>query len=127
MDWRRVIDRFPSRLHEGDGFSVRIYEPQGVRYYEGGRELSLLAEREDATDRYGRSLLILPTFETQIYVPTSLAWDGGEVLTEAESATVIERIGNVFRKLKRPFRVITGDEVYNQQAIDALEAENHET
>src|SRR3954447_12318112 len=108
MDWRRVIDRFPSRLHKGDGFSVQIYEPQGVRYYQGGRELSLLAERQDATERYGRSLLILPTFETQIYVPTSLTWDGGEILTDAESAAVIQRIGNVFQNLKRPFRVIIG-------------------
>lgn len=127
MDWRRVIERFPSRSIQGDGFSVRVYERYGVRYCEGDRDLSLLTGREDATDHYGRSLLVFPTIETQIFVPNSLAWDNGAPLTKAESATVIQRICDVFEKLKRPFRVIIGDEIYNQQAIDAREAENQET
>jgi hypothetical protein len=127
MDWRRVIERFPSRLIEGAGFSVRVYERYGTRYYEHGRELSLLTGSEDATDRYGRSLLVFPTIETQIFVPNVLAWDDGVLLSKAESATVIPRICNVFEKLKRPFRVITGDEIYNQQVIDARETGNDET
>ena len=119
MDWRRVIERFPSRLIEGDGFSIRVYERYGVRYYEQGRELSLLTGQEDATDRYGRSLLVFPTIETQIFVPNSLAWDDGTPLSRVESIIVVQRIRGIFQKLKHPFRVIVGDEIYNQQAIDA--------
>jgi hypothetical protein len=119
MDWRRVIERFPSRLIEGDGFSIRVYERYGVRYYEQGRELSLLTGQEDATDRYGRSLLVFPTIETQIFVPNSLAWDDGTPLSRVESSIVVQRIRGIFQELKHPFRVIVGDEIYNQQAIDA--------
>lgn len=126
MDWRRVIESFPSRLIKGDGFSVRVYERYGVRYYEGNRELSLLTGEEDATDRYGRSLLVFPTMETQIFVPNSPTWDDGKPLTKTESTTVILRISNVVEKLKRPIRVIVGDEIYNQQALDAR-AENQGT
>lgn len=77
MDWKLVLNRLPFRLIRGEGFSVRVYARYGIRYYEGDRELSLMTDMEDATDRYGRSLLIFPTSETQIFLPESLAWDDG--------------------------------------------------
>jgi hypothetical protein len=118
MDWRNVIERFPSRLIERDGFSVRLYERFGVRYFEDHRRLTLLTGLEDATDRYGRSLLVFPTVETQIFVPTSLAWDSGERLTPEATALIIQRLCEVFAHMHRRYRVIVGDEIYNQQAAD---------
>lgn len=123
MDWRRVIETFPSRLIEGEGFAVRVYERYGARYYEHGRELTLLTDNEDATDRYGRSLRVFPTIETQIYVPNCLAWDDGARVSESESAIVIQRICHVFQKVKPPVRVILRDDIYNQADTDPQEGE----
>ncbi len=126
MDWRRVVERFPSRLIAAEGFSVRIYERYGVRYYDGDRELTLMTGLEDATDRYGRTYFILPTIETLIFVPKLVAWDNGEPLTEAESTTVIQRICEAFEKRHIPYQVIVGDKIYEQMAIDGQRAKNHE-
>jgi len=123
MGWRQVVGRFPSQLIKGDGFSVRLYSRNGARYCEQGRELTLATECEDATERYGRSLLVFPTFETQLFVPSSLRWDNGEPISSVESEIVLQRISAVFERYKRPFTVIVGDEIYEKLAASDREAE----
>ena len=71
MSWRHAIERFPSQLINCDSFSVRLYARYGARYCEGDRQLTLATEAEEATDRYGRRLLVFPTYETQVFIPTS--------------------------------------------------------
>jgi hypothetical protein len=123
VDWQRIFDTFPSNFTKGDGFSIRLYQRFGLRYYEADRELTLMTGEEDATDRYGRSLLVLPTYETLIFVPNVLKWDHGESLTERESALVIERICHAYQERKTRYRVVVGDEIYEQIARDAEQAE----
>jgi hypothetical protein len=122
--WRQVVGQLPSHLIKGDGFSVRLYSRYGVRYCERGRELTLATEHEDATDRYGRSLLVFPTFETQLFIPISLRWDNGEPISSVELEVVLQRISAVFERYKRPFRVIVGDEIYEKLAASDLKAGN---
>lgn len=115
MDWKLVLDRLASRLIQGEDFSVRLYAQHGIRYYDGDRELTLMTEAEDATDRYGRSFLLLPTFETQIYVPESLVWDDGSPLSRQEADLFLRRLGEIYgRKLKERYRLVAGDEVYRR-------------
>ncbi len=125
MDWHQMIqalrstlDRSNSNLHEGEGFALRLYSHYGLRYYEGGRELTLLTEAVDATDRHGRTWFILPTYETQVFVPSSLEWDDGGPLTEEEAALVIQRICRTLEKRKGFPQVVDGDKVYEQIWID---------
>ena len=122
MGWRQVVGQFPSQLIKGDGFAVRLYSRYGARYFEQGRELTLATEYEDATDRYGRSLLVFPTFETQRFIPSSLRWDNGEPISSVESEIVLQRISAVFERYKRPFRVIVGDEIYEKLAASDRKA-----
>lgn len=119
MDWKLILDQLPSRLIQSEGFSVRVYAQHGVRYYEGDRELSLMTGLEDATDRYGRSLLVLPTSETQIFVPESLAWDDGSPISRHHADLIVSRLGEIYgRKLNRHYRVVVGDDFYRRLIAD---------
>ncbi len=121
MDWRILarrlhdtFDRFPSKLFAGDGFAVRIYSRYGVRYCESEKRLTLMTGDEEATDRYGRTWLVFPTTETQIFVPNHMVWDDGQPLSEEERTFAINRICDTFAKRKEPHRVVVGDEIYEQ-------------
>jgi hypothetical protein len=124
MSWRQVIERFPSQLINCDGFSVRLYARYGARYCEDDRQLTLATESEEATDRYGRSLLVFPTYESQVFIPNSLRWDDGQLLSSVKSEIVIQRIRAVFEKHRCPFRLIVGDEIYEKLADSDRKAAN---
>ena len=121
MDWRILAGRlhdtfskFSSELFAGDGFSVRIHYRYGLTYCEGERRLTLMTGDEDRTDRYGRTWLVFPTIETQIFVPNYLLWDDGQVFSDEERTRAIKRICNTFDRRKEPYRVVIGNEIYDQ-------------
>jgi hypothetical protein len=130
IDWplmiqtlRQNLDRFPSQTIKGEDFSVRIYARFGVRYSEGSREMTLMTEDVDASDRYGRTLFVLPRFETQVLVPKSLVWDNGERLGEEEATLALQRVCEAFKRRKARPRVVVRDETYQQIWEDIQQAE----
>ena len=93
---------------------MRLFSRFGLRYYAAERELTLMTDVEDATGRHARTWLVFPPVEVQIFIPNDVRWDGGQPLTEEEKTLLLRRLDEACVKLKEHYRVVVGDEIYEQ-------------
>src|SRR5262245_17209377 len=113
MDW---LERLPFFVMEGDGFVINNYgHPSIIRYIEGNRLLTLSYEYVDETPQSGRRFFLFQTYGIHVQVPTKLKWDDGTALSEAEAASVLDRICRTFeRHKKRHCHVAVNDKLYER-------------
>jgi hypothetical protein len=107
-------------LIEADGFSVRLFNPEGARYREGGRDITLLTETVDETDQRGRRFFLLPSVAKVVYVPSSLSWDDGTPLSADHYAVVLERVRGALGRAEKHNRIAVDDGMYEnvQRVVD---------
>lgn len=125
MEWWHTFDSTPFKLVEGTGYQIRLFNPIGLRYVQGERQITFLTEVVEDAERGPRFLFFRPVLR-EVYVPAVLAWDSGVPVIAVESDLILQRLRDCLDRIdKGRYRFVVGDAVYNQARSYANQAEQN--
>jgi hypothetical protein len=107
MNWPDLDERRAKRI-EGNGFTIYLFFPHGVRYRDAAHVLTLSSEpllEED--ERKKRRWL------RGIYLPSSLRWDDGVSVTSVDEQLVLERMKAALQEKAEHYKFIQRDDVHS--------------
>ena len=108
MDWKQLLDNQHASKFEGQGYSVFLFFPHGVRYETPKGTLTLSSEIMFMKDEQGDKERWL----RGIYLPTSPNWDSGEIITRSELRSILLNLESALREKSEHYRFVANDEVY---------------
>jgi hypothetical protein len=102
------------------GWHVELYSlaAGALRYCRAERQLTLLCESVDETDKLGRKWLFFPTLRVVVYVPESLTWDDGSPIEALDAPNVMRDLEDALAKAGELYRIEFSDEVYRRAEQD---------
>jgi hypothetical protein len=108
MDWKQSLDNKDASTFDGQGYSVFLFFPHGVRYETPKGTLTLSSEILFMKDEQGDEERWL----RGIYLPTSPYWDAGELITPSELRSILIDLETALREKSERYRFVVNDEVY---------------
>ena len=107
MDWKQLLDNEHASKFHGQGYSVFLFFPHGVRYETPKGTLTLSSEILFMKDELGSEEHWL----RGIYLPTSPNWDSGGVITPSELRSILTDLETALREKSEHYRFVVKDEV----------------
>ena len=107
MVWPGLDEKKAKRV-DCDGYVVYMFFPHAVRYEQPDRTLTLSSEPLLDEDERGKRGWL-----RGIYLPSTLRWDDGVVVSPAESKLILDRLSSALRKKSEHYKFVYRDDVYS--------------
>jgi hypothetical protein len=108
MGWKQSLDNKHASQFDGEGYSVFLFFPHGVRYETPKGTLTLSSEILFMKDEKGDKERWL----RGNYLPTNPNWDAGELITPAALRSILIDLETALREKFEQYRFVVNDEVY---------------